>query len=182
MFGHYEQDGDPAETEQIVWIVIETGEEGVTLLSEKALDTQPYNSYNKKCGWANCSLRTWLNEVFVENAFNDEEQALLRTHELRREGVEDRVWILSENELKQVFPSDAMRKVKITEYAAANNGWRNGNGYGYYWTRSNTVGEKNSAAFVASDGKTGYYYCNARGRCVRPVILVDPKGLTAADD
>lgn len=84
--------------EAITWIVVDTNDSQVMAVAEKALDAVQYNSSKKNCAWADCDLRCWLNGVFLNTAFNQEEQGRLRPFESEN-GVYDLVSLLSKKEL-----------------------------------------------------------------------------------
>lgn len=44
------------------------------LVSVNGLDTLPYDEENESTDWENCSLRSWLENTFCENAFTEEEK------------------------------------------------------------------------------------------------------------
>ncbi len=70
--------------EPIEWRVLENNNGELLLLSEKVLDVQPYDStlIAKNITWANCTLRTWLNNDFYNTAFSESEKALISTTHL----------------------------------------------------------------------------------------------------
>lgn len=75
-FGHYEQDNKKDNgTEPIEWIVLNTSGNKILVLSKYVLDCQPYNTKNVETSWENCSLRKWLNEQFISDAFTEYEAA-----------------------------------------------------------------------------------------------------------
>ena len=143
-FGNYPQATDTPEP--ISWIVLDVdatkGEEGkILLLSQYALDSKTYHEQSGEATWENCSLRKWLNEDFMNVAFNQGEQPrILKTH-LDNPGnpiyntpggnpTDDSVFLLSLTDaLSQTgrvpgsgkyFSSDKERKVMATSYAIKN--------------------------------------------------------------
>ncbi len=78
VFGNYEQDGDFADKgEPIEWEVLDKNENGWLLISKYVLDAIPYNNVSSEVTWETCTLRSWLNNDFVEKAFTVGEQALI---------------------------------------------------------------------------------------------------------
>lgn len=78
-FGHYEQDGDESNgSEPIVWEVLEIEENRALLISKYVLDVKPYDGTT----WENCSLRNWLNNEFLNTAFDEAEQLQIPTVKL----------------------------------------------------------------------------------------------------
>ena len=76
--GSWEQDGITTNgPEPIAWIVVAESDGRILLLSEKVLDSIPYHETKQKITWADCSLRAWLNESFFQEAFAQNEKALV---------------------------------------------------------------------------------------------------------
>lgn len=87
-FGTYEQDGDETNgKEPIEWVVSETwmtnNKHVVMLISEKCLFVAPFNEKLEEVTWATCSLRKYLNNEFVEDAFSEDEQAILLENQMQ---------------------------------------------------------------------------------------------------
>lgn len=76
--GSYEQDNDLTNgKEPISWRVLNVHGDEALVVSDKALDHQPYDTAeaDKRYFWSKCSLRDWLNKEFYEEAFTEEERA-----------------------------------------------------------------------------------------------------------
>ncbi len=82
-FGHYEQDNDLDNGPELIeWIVLDVQDGKALLLSKYGLDAKPYNKdlVNPGCVWETCTLRSWLNNEFLDDAFSEQEQqAILLT-------------------------------------------------------------------------------------------------------
>lgn len=131
-FGTYEQDNDTSNgKENIEWRVLAKENSRVLVISDKALDCQPYNSsYTEEVTWENCSLRKWLNGTFLNKAFSPEEQAQIQNTTVSADNnpqystnpgnaTTDKVFLLSINEVEKYFNSDEARKCAPTAYAKA---------------------------------------------------------------
>ena len=89
-WGSYEQDAVAANgKEDIAWVVLYDDNGRKLLLSKESLDCQPYNEQNTPTSWAKCTLRTWLNDDFYWEAFNDAEQEALYLPVIKTENSED---------------------------------------------------------------------------------------------
>ena len=67
VFGAYEQDNDTSNgAEPIEWSVLAKEDDRILVISQYALDCQPYNKKNESVIWETCSLRSWLNDIFLE--------------------------------------------------------------------------------------------------------------------
>ena len=82
-FGHYEQDNNLYNgPEAIDWLVLDVQEGKALLMSKYGLDVKPYNTEKVDITWEECSLRSWLNNDFMNTAFSLEEQSVILTTEL----------------------------------------------------------------------------------------------------
>ena len=142
-FGSYEQDNNLANgKEDIEWIVLAREDEKVLLISKYALDFQPYNEIYSDITWENCTLRVFLNNTFLNEAFcAEEENIILRTKVtadynpdyLRSPGndTEDKVFLLSVREAKKYFGTDIGYQCQFTDYCF-NGRDKNRSEYDYY--------------------------------------------------
>lgn len=117
-FGKYEQDGNLGNgPEPIEWLVIESNENGCTLLSKKILESKLYhNDKVDRLNWEMCSLRQWLNNEFYNAAFSkkEKESIILTTVENNDsidgldngKNTKDYVYILSFDEILRYFGND----------------------------------------------------------------------------
>ena len=69
----------PNRTYNAAKVALDTGNNGetATLISKYALDCVQYNTKEESVTWETCSLRKWLNETFLNEAFTVVEQAQL---------------------------------------------------------------------------------------------------------
>ena len=168
-FGLYEQDNNNSNgKEDIEWTVLDKNGKSLFLISKYALDCQPYNSYYSDVTWESCSLRKWLNETFLNNAFTAEEQSLIKNTNVSADknpeystnpgnATTDKVFLLSITEAKKYFTSDSARQCKPTKYAIARGAWASSsNGNCWWWLRSPDFNQL-SAAGVNYDGS---FYCS----------------------
>ena len=80
VFGTYEQDNDTTNgKEDIEWLVLAKKGNRILVISDKALDRQPYNSSRTRVTWETCTFRNWLNNDFINAAFTAEERAMIPT-------------------------------------------------------------------------------------------------------
>ena len=79
-FGSYPQSsagGNSFKVEPIKWRVLTVDGNNAFLMADKALDCKPYHTTQTAITWKDCSLRTWLNNSFYNEAFNSTEKAIL---------------------------------------------------------------------------------------------------------
>ena len=178
-FGNYEQDNNTTNgKEPIEWIVLEREGNTLTLISKDALDRQPYNSTETPVTWETCSLRTWLNDTFLNDAFTAEEQSMIPSVTVSADAnpdtsidpgndTQDRVYLLSIPEVYQYFPNGEDRLCRATDYAGGA-----GLSYVTWWLRTNgnTV-TKAAFVFNHTDAPIGYHGGSVSSEDrVRPVI------------
>jgi hypothetical protein len=74
---------------------------------------------NQEITWANCTLRTWLNETFYDKAFSAIQQGkiLASTVAGKEESTTDKIFILSYTEATNYFSSADSRICNATNYA-----------------------------------------------------------------
>ena len=72
--------------EPIKWIVLEKRADKVLLISRYALDYKKYNKKDKDITWKDCTLRKWLNDEFIETAFDKNEQKHVAETILKNKG------------------------------------------------------------------------------------------------
>lgn len=130
-FGRYPQTISGMDYTPIEWQVLDVREDKVLLLSRYALDCQPYDGEKAAAAWGYCTLRSWLNERFLEQAFTSaEEKSILITEVVNDssqghpgysiyggDNTQDKVFLLSYAESRTYFDSDDARICIPTDYA-----------------------------------------------------------------
>lgn len=187
-FGHFPQSSNGKggyNNDPIKWRVLSVNDGKAFLLSDKVLELLPYDLDGEN-DWEHCSLRTWLNNDFLQKAFTNEEQAAIVKKTIANNNnskygtsggnsTSDFVFLPSEGEMTQEsygFPPNrrdcVQRKASSTKYAT-----RNGNYVPDYYLR--TPGEDSiSAARCLSEGDvelSGEY--KQFEEYIRPALYVD---------
>ena len=181
-FGNYWQndtngDGKADQNDQkepIKWRVLSVNGNDAFLLADKNLDDKLYNKEHTSVTWATCTLRTWLNDTFLNTAFKSAEQAAIKNTIVVNEdhpscGTEggentnDKVYLLSIAEASntaygfngEFHASSETREAKNTAYAEECGAWMSPSteyeGNGDWWLRS----PGNSSAVASSVVFTG---------------------------
>ncbi len=144
-FGKYEQDNDLSDgKEDIEWIVLAADADRVLVISRYALDIQPFNEAYEPVTWETCTLRQWLNDPFLQEAFTPEEQERIQETVVSADAnphvstdpgndTKDRVFLLSIVETDKYFSSDGKRACTLTPYARAKTPFPD---YCPWWLRS----------------------------------------------
>lgn len=76
--GTYEQDGDPETEDPICWDVLDKDGNAVLLISHDVIAYQRFSDSRKCVIWEDSEIRSWLNQEFYAEAFDEEEQASIR--------------------------------------------------------------------------------------------------------
>lgn len=96
-FGKYTQYDDNSDRklynikESIKWHVLDIQDGKAFVISEDALDHKPYNEEEEAVTWETCTLRAWLNDKFINEAFSEQEQAIISTVEVLDNDQEDKI-------------------------------------------------------------------------------------------
>ena len=145
--------------EPIKWRVLSVNGNDAFLLADKNLDDKLYNKEHTSVTWATCTLRTWLNNTFLNTAFTSAEQAAIRNTTVVNEdnpyyGTEggvnttDKVYLLSIAEAcntaygfnGEFHTYSETREAKNTAYAEECGAFTSTiteyEGNGYWWLRS----------------------------------------------
>lgn len=158
----------PQETstpEDLEWVVldVDTKTNRALLISRNIIDCLPYNKIDMYVTWEDCSLRTWLNDTFLNAAFSEEERERIQTTTIQNpfnpeyytyggNPTNDKVFCLSTLEADEYFADDNTRNAKATRNVA--NRVAEHCGFASWWLRSPGI-NSNYAAVVGTDGSVG---------------------------
>jgi len=195
LFGNFEQDGDEENgPEPIEWIVSDQKDGKTLLVSKYALDARAYNTDPGAVTWEDCTLREWLNNDFLNIAFNENELKYIRVTEVdnsREQGfseyssdggnnTQDRIFLLSYHEAFDLcFANDESRMCAPTDLAMNHGGdhsgyylTEEGRDAGEWWLRSPGYNQ-DMAMLVSRDGTKHQMYVEIAMKNVRPAMWVD---------
>ncbi len=172
-FGAYEQDNNIANgKEAIEWLVLEKEKDRIFVISKYALDCQQFDT-SGGAKWETCSLRKWLNGTFLNEAFSEEERALVPSVMVSADknpmyydknpgnNTMDQIFLLSITEANKYFETDEARKCAPTVFAVAKGAETSntikvdGRSTCCWWLR--TPGYATSVAWVEKDGLVKSY-------------------------
>lgn len=181
-FGNYEQDNNEYNgKEAIEWLVYDIDEDKIMLVSLHSLDCRPYNTTKKMVGWRNCTLRQWLNNTFIDEAFSeDEKKALIRVRDISFDlerkidysVTDDKVSILT---YEEIYAWDTRQYGKYnmaspTEYARANGAKTEPH---YFWLKNTNSDETVVGGGYGTISAGTTKDVNSEGVGVRIVIWID---------
>ena len=191
-YGHYEQDNNTGNgKEPIEWLVLDVQGDKVFLVSRYNLDVQPYNESYDSVTWDKCTLRTWLNNDFLNSAFTATEQRAILTTNVDNSSSQgysgwntsggnntrDKVFLLSYAEVWKYFTSDSARKCNSTAYVASRNSIMSKAGNSDWWWLRSPGSSSSSAAFVNNYGARSRSYVHSAYIAVRPAFWLDLSGI-----
>ncbi len=179
-FGAYEQDNDLSNgKEAIEWIVIDKKGSSICLLSKYALDGQQYSRHSGSVTWQTSSIRTWLNDTFLNEAFSQENQAMIPTVTVSADknpsydiypggATEDKIFLLSVLEADKYASIIKANTFDSTPYA------RSHGASAWWWLRSPGDDYNRAANFDGNRGTDrGGNYANDGAGAIRPALWID---------
>lgn len=146
-FGKYYNNDN--KLEPIIWTVLDEKDGNKLLITKYIIDSIPYDK-NNNAVWDSSDIRKWLNNGFYNTAFNSEEKGSI----VLEENEEDKVFLLTHQEVSKYFKNEDERLAKPTNYAVKNGCYANENGDAAWWTRSPGLTET-SPEYLASNGDFG---------------------------
>ena len=117
---------------EIVWKILDIKNSKALVISNYALECRRYNARYEDVSWEECTLRKWLNNDFINTAFNTEEQNIIKkslvdnsasttsttTNEHACNNTNDKVYLLSYKDVTEnYFTTGSERMAKVTDYA-----------------------------------------------------------------
>ena len=143
LFGKYEQDNNYRNgREDLEWLVLAKEDNKILVISKYGLEFKRFHDITSRemrkipggITWEKCSLRKFLNEEFINNAFSTAEQnqiiSTTVTADVNDRGLSpgndttDKIFLLSVNEANKYFSDDSARRCKCTTYCYAQNIYR----------------------------------------------------------
>ena len=152
----------------ISWLVLDKEDDRVLVLSRLALEAMPFHETRTEITWKDCTLRSWLNEEFYAAAFSPAEQDLIALTALDGK-TQDRVFLLSVEEVEQYLPSKPDRWCDPTLYTLQQGAWIHERTYRCWWWLRTSGSHPDQAVYVGSEGTLQY-----GGAVHRDVITVRP--------
>lgn len=179
--------------EDIEWIILEKNDESVLLISKYVIEGRMFNDATQNVTWETSALRRWLNGEFYSKAFSKDEKDNIYTTTVKtppnpNNGVdggkdtEDRVFLLSIDEVYKYFPAEAERTATATDHAA-NSVYLIRDTYGTissWWLRSMSYPGTDNVSYathVSYDGTIGESCVDEWTIGIRPVIRVSREAI-----
>ena len=198
-FGTYPQTSAGSDQTPIEWLVLDRDGDKALLLSRYGLDAQPYHTSYTSITWEKCTLRTWLNDDFINRAFTAAEQSAILLTNVDNSSIQcysgwstsggnntqDKVFLLSYAEANKYLGvtygniNNTKSHVAPTAYAisqGASNSYdyktTDGEAAWWWWLRSPGF-LQTYAAFVSPDGSLIDSGVSGAWGSVRPALWVN---------
>ncbi len=180
-FGQYQQDEDDEFIDDIEWIILETQKDKCLLLAKNGIDVKAFSNTQEAATWESSSMREWLNNDFINTAFNEEERKDILTTKVSngsdqgnknwnarpQQDTDDKIFLLSHSEVMHYFAAKDERVCRPTKYVMAK-----GVLSGQWWLRS-PGSEMGTAACIGGDGSCTSFYVDTNSIMVRPCLWMD---------
>lgn len=156
----------------IKWQILEANGSEIVVITKDCIFVKAYNEEYKNVTWETCTLRTWLNDNFYNDAFSDEEKShIAEVTNSNSDNIKfgtdggknttDKVYLLSLDEAETYFSSDDDR---IADY----------NGESMWWWLRSPGPYQHNAAIVARNGALDTYGDVSCDISVRPAMKILP--------
>ena len=170
-FGSYpKSDAEDAEREPVKWRVLSVDGDDAFLIADKCLDEKKsFVEGGGDPGWRTSTIRSWLNgykgkenqknidysnDNFINTAFTEEEKGAINTAYLKDARTEDRVFLLSSEEL---FENTDYFCNSYSRFRKTRNGSAT-----YWWSRTDNGNDR--IYIVQDDGTQSYLYSYRGGQ------------------
>ena len=177
----------------IEWRVLAKEDNKILVISNKVLEELPYNNSDetesKSVTWATCTLRSWLNSTFIDEAFDSDEQARILSSEVTAElnpehsdvypgsDTTDKVFLLSMSEADKYLSSVDEKKCCMTKDLCYRHYYSPITGRPYIESENmpgawllRTPWTRESCAFVEEEGYIGWW--GSTGGGIRPAMWI----------
>ena len=184
-FGNYEQDHDHSNGAEVIeWLVLDENADGQELLlSRNAIESKPYDEGWRGSGWEASSIRSWLNNRFLES-FSDLDRIYILDSLLYQDAnsmyatpgcgsTTDKVFLLSIAEAEKYLPALNARLCGVTQYAADHGAKTEGGACN--WLLRTPGQDSGKISFVNNGGWVNYEGDNsyASHYGIRPAMWAD---------
>ena len=140
----------------IEWTIIseDTAAKKALVICNMIVDAQAYDTTSDN-NYGESTIRKWLNEAFIETAFNELQRAIIVETEVDNSdksiadysgnqpflcpNTNDKIFLLAKGELKDAdygFNGNSDRIMKVTEYAKSQGAYASASNVDWWWTRT----------------------------------------------
>lgn len=175
------------------WLVLDIEGDHLFVITKDCIDHVKFNEVegDSTLTWETSSLRTWLNNEFLDSAFNDVERAAIvetpvvtmiqsAAQEITYLNTTDRVFVLSERETSGYCYTEQTRFAKATEYAKMRGAdYDILEGRGWWWLRDShpMVNMSPGISCVWFKGRIALDGAANEDASIRPAMWIDVQKL-----
>ncbi len=162
ILGSYEQDNVSYNGKELLeWRILDKQDGKMLLITRYGIDCLPFDWKEMKSSWDKCTLRGWLNNDFCQEAFTDEDRAMILETQVTAEpnpefntrsgeDTVDKVFLLSISEAEKYFSSTEDRRCQLTPYSRAMGAYMSEDNTCWYWLRTAGGSREVSAIVIAA--------------------------------
>ncbi len=171
--------------EEIEWLVLDKSGTKILAVTKNCIDSMPINPKFGNTSWEDSKIRKWLNGVFFDKAFTEDERKMIVLSEIenpknkiygKADGnkTKDRIFLLSIDEAEKFFGSDEERKSGAMDFAIQNGTKADSEGNCIWWLRTPGIDSKrfsviSNAGYIYEIGS----YIDFDDRGIRPAMWID---------
>lgn len=171
-YGHYVLSKDEVYDKEdfIEWLVLDSRDDMVLLISKDALVGDSYHAYYETVGWSGTTLRWMLNEEFLYEVFTKDEQSYL----VADENLGDTIFLLDKNQIFTYFSDAESRMYAPTRLSKRAGGFsvNASSGCASWWIRTDEPEIKCSVVDYYGEIDDDGIYVNVPSIAIRPAMWV----------
>lgn len=101
------------------WVVLKEDDFSMLVICEESIGTRQFNGDNSTNTWSDSDLRKFLNGEFFETAFlKEDKKKIVNSYLEYPEGTKDNIFILSQEEMKELLLKDGIDEYENTYYGS----------------------------------------------------------------
>ena len=176
-FGSYKQD-EHEEKRVIEWLVLDVQPTASLIISHYCLFAKEYSTKRGDISWENSTLRSWLNENFLKEAFSKDE--LKEIIPIGTKGsnknepcdTPDKVFLLTEAETQKYFQDNGQLAAEPTVYTESQECYVDEEYHTCYWWLKEEKPTQETITVIGPDGSLDRVTANSNGIGVRPALWI----------
>lgn len=177
-FGRYRQTTNHQNIEDdiipISWRILSNNGNELFLVSEYVLECMPFNNSKDDATWASCSLRAWLNDTFLTDAFGVEERNYIEYSNVENNGNSRRGTSGGGSTRDQVF---CLSVEEIEEYLSDPGTWYSDYSYSFRYVASAFAEKVNKEYY----NDQAFWWTRTPGDDLTGAVYVQPGGVIDYD-
>ena len=157
--------------EPIKWRILDREEGKILVISTNILDAVKYNKEYKDVTWDDSSLKMWLNNEFLTNAFSESE----------KNNIDHSIFILNKNEINKYF-NGIDKSASATQYAIKSGAQVASNGKTPWWVREDSKKAKTNVILSTGNFDENETKFSNDFVGVRPAMWIKVNSINSVDN